>query len=108
MAIHITRGQADDVLNEIVQALGPYEADHPAAQIDLYRRNNVSVRVRIVDPDLAGLSLPQRHDLAWRYLDALSDEAQADISTLLLLAPAEVPESFGNMEFENPVPSVLL
>jgi len=50
------RGKPDEVINRIIEALRAYEADHPNARIDLYRQNSVSVRVRIIDSDLAGLN----------------------------------------------------
>ena len=53
------------------------------------------------------MSKKERNDLVWDYLDTLSDDAQADISMLVLLAPTEVEKSMGNLEFEDPVPSVL-
>jgi hypothetical protein len=107
MSISIPRGTSDDVLARITEALRSYEADHPRARIDLYRQNSVSVRVRIIDPDLARLSRPERHQLAWKYLDQVPDEVQSDISTLLLLTPEETKNSFANLEFEDPVPSKL-
>jgi len=63
--------------------------------------------VRIVDSEFQGMSKKERNDLVWDYLDTLSEDAQADISMLVLLAPTEVEKSMGNLEFENPVPSVL-
>lgn len=107
MTIHISRGKSDETLDAIMAALGEYEADHPAAQIDLYRQNSVSVRVRIIDPDLAGQGKPQRSQLAWRYLSQLPEDVQSDISTLLLLTPGETQKSFANFEFEDPIPSKL-
>ena len=107
MAINIPRGKSDEVIDEIVAVLGDYLKDHGQAQIDVYRQNVVSVRVRIVDPDLAGQNKPQRSQLAWRYLRRLPDEVQSDISTVLLLTPDETKASFANFEFDDPVPSRL-
>ena len=107
MAINIPRGKSDAVIDKIIAALCPYEVDHPQAQIDLYRQNSVSVRVRIVDPDLAGQGKPQRSQQAWKYLGQLPEDVQADISTVLLLTPDEKKNSFANFEFEDPVPSKL-
>ena len=107
MAINISRGRPDAVLHRIIDSLRPYEADHAAAQVDLYRMNNVSVRVRIVDPDLAHLSRVQRHDLVWEYLDALPEDVLSDISMLVLLAPGEEQTSGSNLEFDDPVPQVM-
>ncbi len=107
MAINIPRGNSDEVIEKIIEVLRKYEADHPQADIDLYRQNSVSVRVRIIDPDFAGKGKPQRSQQAWQYLGQLSDEVQSDISTVLLLTPDETKMSFANFEFNDPVPSKL-
>ena len=105
MAVEIARGDRDSILDEIAAVLEAYEQDHPKAKITIYRQNPVSVRVRVIDPDLKGKSKADRNDYVWNYLDRLSDDTQADISMLLLLTPSEVAKSFGNLEFEDPVPS---
>lgn len=105
--VNIPRGKSDAIIEELVAALQQYESDHPAAQIDLYRQNSVSVRIRIIDPDLAKFNRPERNQLVWKYLDQISENAQADISILLLLTPDETKNSFANFEFEDPVPSQL-
>ena len=107
MAITIPRGTKDDVIDKIIEALNAFEADHPQAQIDLYRQNCVSVRVRIIDPDFAGQGKPQRSQRAWRYLGQLPEEVQSDISTVLLLTPDETQMSFANFDFDDPIPSKL-
>jgi len=107
MPINIPRGKSDKVIERIIASLRDYEADHPRAQIDLYRKNVVSVRIRIIDADFACLDRAQRSDQVWKYLDQLPDEVQGDISSLLLLTPEETKKSFANMEFEDPVPSQL-
>ena len=76
-------------------------------QADSYRQNSASVRVRIIDPDLSEKTRRERNDLAWRYLDPLSEEAQGQISMLVLLTPSELARSMANLEFEDPVPSSL-
>jgi stress-induced morphogen len=107
MAINIPRGTTDKTLEEIVGVLRNYEADHPEAKIDLYRQNPVSVRVRIIAPDFVGQNKVERNELVWRYLDKLSNDTQSDISALILLTPDETAKSFANLEFEDPVPSIL-
>jgi hypothetical protein len=107
MPVNIPRGASDPVINELIAALERYQEDHPQAMIDLYRQNPVSVRVRIVDPDFAEKSKSQRSRETWKYLENLPNEAQSDISTLLLLAPDERAASFANLEFDAPVPSRL-
>jgi hypothetical protein len=107
MEIRIARGKTDGVIEEVKKALSSYQDEHPGASIDLYRQNSASVRVRIIDPDLKGMSKKERNDLVWKYLDSLSDDAQGDISMLVLITPPEVEKSMSNLEFEDPVPSGL-
>ena len=57
------RGKVDPILSAIADALTAYEKAHPKADIAIYRQNSVSVRVRIVDSELAGISKADRHDL---------------------------------------------
>ena len=105
MPIKVPRGQSDDTIDQIIGVLGNYQADYPDAQIDLYRQNAVSVRVRIIDPSFVGQDRIQRHKLVWSYLDPLPEEVQSDISTLILLAPNETKKSIANVEFDDPLPS---
>src|SRR5690348_9075238 len=56
MAIRIPRGRSDAVIESIERALQSYQQDHPSAEIDIYRQSSVSVRVRVIDPDFAGMS----------------------------------------------------
>jgi hypothetical protein len=107
MPIRVPRGNSDEVIDRIIEALRAYEADHPSAQIDLYRLNSVSVRVRIIDPAFAARSKIDRSKEAWKYLNSLPDEVQSDLSSLILLTPQETKMSFANLEFEDPVPSHL-
>jgi hypothetical protein len=107
MSIRVPRGNSDAVISRIIEALRTYEADHPNAQIDLYRQNPVSVRVRIIDADLAGRSKIERSKEAWKYLISLPDEIQSDLSSLILRTPEETGMSSANLEFEDPIPSHL-
>lgn len=101
------RGNSDDSLEAIAEALGTYEDDHPKATVTLYRQNAASIRVRIIDPDFAGIDIGTRHNQAWALVDHLPEEVQSEISILLLVTPKETKNSIANMEFENPVPSHL-
>lgn len=107
MGISVTRGKADEIIDRIIQALGKYLEDRPEADINLYRQNSVSVRVRIVDSVFQRMSRPERSDMVWKYLERLSDDDQSEISSLILLAPDETEHSLANFEFNNPVPSGL-
>jgi hypothetical protein len=105
MSISISRGKTDELLEQIRSALELYQRDHPDARIDLYRNDACSIRVRIIDPRFRRMSRTDRHDLVWKYLDSLPDEAVADISMLVLITPSEAKTSGSNIEFEDPIPS---
>ena len=107
MAKAKTRPKSDEVLDVISGALAIYQADHPRADVKLYRQNSMSVRLRIIDPDFRGTNRAERSQAVWKYLDVLPDGAVADISTVLLLTPDETKNSFANMEFDEPLPSKL-
>jgi hypothetical protein len=107
LGVSIARGMTDQVLEQIKRCLETYLKDHASAEISLYRQNSVSVRVRIIDPQFDRMSRADRSDLVWNYFDSLSDEVQSDISMLVLLTPSEVRRSMANLEFEDPVPSLL-
>ena len=67
----------------------------------------MSIRVRIIDPDFAGVGLAERHDAVWKLSDPLPEEVLSHLSGLLLLTPAEKKTSFANVEFDHPIPSEL-
>ncbi len=106
MAIKV-RGRSDESIKLIVRALEDYQAKHPEAQIELYRQNSVSIRVRIIDPRFAKRDKAQRSKYVWQYLDRAPEDAVNDISFLLLITPEETEKSFANFEFEDPIPSKL-
>src|SRR4051794_9391736 len=106
MPLHV-RGKRDEYLDAVMNALAKYEAQHPRAEIEGYRQNSVSLRLRIIDPDFAGMSKTDRHDELWRVLDELPEETQSQISTILLLSPDERAVSFASSEFDHPIPSKL-
>ncbi len=102
MSISISRGKTDETLERIRCALDRYQKDHPDSQIDLYRHDRFSIRVRIIDPRFLRMRRVDRHDSVWQYLDVLSDETQSDISLLVLIAPSEIKKSGANLVFEDP------
>lgn len=63
------------------------------AQIDAYRYNSASIRVRVIDPKFEGKSSKKRHDLIDRYLSKLPEEIEREIFVLVLLTPTELLES---------------
>ena len=106
MIINVPREKSDAVIEQIKSVLQSYQKDHPAARIDLYRQNPASVRIRIIDPDFAGMSRLDRHGRVWKYLEPLPEDQEGDISMLVLLTPDEISRSPANLEFEDPVPSM--
>ena len=107
MSVKILRGGSDKTLDRVKKALQSYASDHPRAQIDLYRQNAVSVRIRIIDPEFGDATRVERHETVWSYLDSLPDEVQSDISMLVLITPDETKKSAANLEFEDPVTSTV-
>lgn len=105
MAVKLRTKRPDKLLKAIVTALDQYQANHPGAEIEAYRQNSVSVRIRIVDPSFKGQSRAEREDDVWAALNQLPDETVAEVSLLLLLTPDEAKKSFANQEFDNPIPS---
>jgi len=101
------RGKPDSRLKQVKDALAAYKEAHPSAQVTIYRQNNVSIRVRIVDRNFQGKSRAEREELVWVILEQLPEELASEISLLLLLTPGEAKESFANHEFDHPIPSKL-
>lgn len=60
-----------------------------------------------MDASFQGLDKPGRHAKVWHYLQQLPEDVQGDVSMLLLLTPEETKMSFANLEFDDPVPSIL-
>ncbi len=96
--------KSDAAVKKILEVLANYAKGHAKAKIDVFRSNNVSIRIRIIDPDFTGLDLVERDTLIWKFLDELPDEVISEITLLLLFTPKEAKKSFANMDFENPVP----
>jgi stress-induced morphogen len=101
------RGPSDECLEAVKRALAEYELQHPRSEIEAYRQNDWSIRVRIVDPDFKGASRTERDDRVWQFLDELPEEVQGHISFLLLLTPEERKNSQASFEFDDPIPSKL-
>jgi hypothetical protein len=78
-------------------------------QVDSYRQNSASIRVRVIDKRFEGMSREKRDTLVEEQLDKLPPETQRDIVTLFTLTPSElartaptIREFMQNAEFENP------
>lgn len=81
---------------------------------DAYRYNAASIRVRVIDSRFEGLTSEKRDAMVEPVLEQLPERTQADIMTLLTLAPSELlqtPKTFRefvkNTEFDDPSPSML-
>ncbi|HBI42773.1 MAG TPA: hypothetical protein DDY78_07935 [Planctomycetales bacterium] len=107
MVVKLRTDRPDEVLKQIVQALKKYNVAHPRAKIEVYRQNSVSVRVRVIASEFKGTGRAEREDNMWPILEELPEEVMAEISLLLMFTPDEAKKSFANMEFDNPVPSLL-
>ena len=107
MAVKIRTERPDKVLRRIARALDEYAASHPEADVELYRQNSVSVRIRVIAPEFRGRGRAEREDELWQVLDRLPEEVETEISLLLMLTPEEAKTSFANLEFDNPIPSSL-
>jgi hypothetical protein len=107
MGVKLRTKRPDSVLKQIVDVLNEYSEAHPNAEIEAYRQNSVSLRIRVISPEFREMSRAQREEELWNYLDRLPEEIAAEISLLLLLTPREAKDSFANREFDNPIPSKL-
>lgn len=83
-------------------------------QVDSYRYNSASIRVRVIDSRFEGLSREERGTLVEPYLDQLPIETQQDIVALFTFAPSEIEQTpkmsrefLINLEFEEPSESML-
>lgn len=99
MSIKIRRGRSDPGIEEIIGALKVFEADHPNARIELYRRDQFSILIRIIDEDFSSQNRAERNHDVWKYFHVLHEEAQSDISSLILLTPEETSTSISSIDF---------
>jgi hypothetical protein len=83
-------------------------------QVDAYRYNSASIRVRVIDPRFEGLSPERRDAMVEPHLEQLPERTQADIIDLFTFAPSELQqppsslrEFMKNAEFDDPSPSML-
>ena len=83
-------------------------------QVDAYRYNSASIRVRVLDPRFEGLPADERDAMVEPYLDQLPERTQADIMNLFTFAPSELlqtpntlREMLLNTEFDDPSLSML-
>ncbi len=107
MSIKFRVPHPDSVVKRIGTALQAYDDKHEQVEIEIYRRNSVSVRIRVLNPEFAGKSPAEREDEIWAALERLPEDVVADISLLLLLTPEEATSSLASADFDTPLPSKL-
>ena len=83
-------------------------------QVDSYRFNVASIRVRVVDRRFEGRTPEERDAMVEPHLRRLPEGTEADITSLFTFAPADLEqpprslrEYLSNVEFEDPSPSML-
>ncbi len=83
-------------------------------QVDCYRYNSASIRVRVIDRKFEGLSSDKRDAMVEPHLEQLPERTQADIMNLFTFAPSELQQTpktsrefLLNAEFDDPSPSML-
>jgi hypothetical protein len=100
----IVHGNIDATVQSIKSALDAYEAQHPGAQVSLYRQNAASVRMRVIDHSFEAMTKSRRHAHVWNFLTShVPEDNLADVSLVLTVAPAELRNSFANFEFESQI-----
>ena len=82
-------------------------------QVDVYRYNMASIRVRVIDRRFEGLATEDRDAMVEPILETLPEHTQADIISLFTFAPSELQQDpqtlkdLMNTEFDDPSPSML-
>jgi stress-induced morphogen len=107
MAVRVPRGKPDAAVKKIARQLEQYLADHPDAEIEVYRQNQVSIRVRVIDPAFRTLSRSERSRMVWPLLRQLPEDTLGEVSMVLLISPEEKETSMVSREFDDPIPSQL-
>jgi len=106
MMTRIDRSEKTDAqVQQILDVLAEYKQAHPNAQIEVHRKHDVSLRIRMIDPDFRGIDWIDRESEVWKILEKLPDEVFLNITMLLLLTPEETQTSWASMEFDHPIPS---
>jgi hypothetical protein len=82
--------------------------------VDAYRYNSASIRLRVIDRRFEGMSTERRDAMIEPYLDTLPERTQGDIISLFTFAPSELQQTpktlrqfLMNTEFDDPSPSML-
>jgi hypothetical protein len=99
------RGEPDEALVQVRDALAKYVEQHPGAEVAIRRYGRCSIHLRVIDPGFAKVHRFDRHAVIGPYLDPLPDDIAGYITKILPLAPREVADSWGNRLFEEQVPA---
>lgn len=79
--------------------------------VDAYRYNSASIRVRVIDDEFEGKSIPEREAMVELALADFPSKTRRDILLLLTIAPSELgqvnSQALINLEFEKPAHSNL-
>jgi stress-induced morphogen len=93
----------------VEESLGPH-----FQQVDAYRYNSASIRVRVIDDRFEGISREKRDAMVEEHIEKLPPETQRDIVSLFAFSRSELaqtPKTFRefmqNTEFESPSPTML-
>jgi stress-induced morphogen len=98
----------DESVQRILKTLiDQYGSQHPYAEVEAYRTNSASIRIRITDRDFHGQNRVEREETVWPIIETLPEDDREHILVLLLITPEEKKTSLMSLEFDNPTPSRL-
>jgi hypothetical protein len=97
----------DAELQKFRDALAPYAKEHPRAKVEVQRRNNAIVNIRVIDPDFHTTPRHERDGLVWPLLEPLPEEVLTQLYLLILLTPQEAKTSVASFEFDHPTSEVV-
>lgn len=83
----VKRKPRDREIAAIISALSAHKRAHPHARVQVRRRNNVTIHVRIIDPDFSKIGPTARESAVWRLIERLPARVLTQITILLLLTP---------------------
>jgi stress-induced morphogen len=94
----------DPQVQQVLEVFEEYERAHPNAQIEARRHSRFSIHIRIIDPDFEGMNRVEREPEIWSLLERLPEEVFLNLTVLILLTPAEAPNSVASFAFDHPEP----
>ena len=103
----VRKPKTDQLVEQILEIIRTnYLPDHPKARVDAYYDDERGIRVRILDPDLAGMKMEQRWEPFFEWIEPLSPEVRSEIGMLFFMTPKEAANRYVQMngEFEDHMP----